>query len=299
MEFGKLEDLSDVDWSLPTVTVEEESSAKELHILLGSPAWGNRFFLDKIYPKEARQEEYLLHYARHYDAIELNTSHYRIPARATVEEWRDQVSPAFLFCPKVFKGISHERTGLFDKQLHLAWFEFLSSLESNLGPSFIQFSEYFSYENRVILFKFLESWPKEFSLSLELRHPSWYTNRNVLPALVDYLRKKNIGLVTTDTAGRRDIVHTNLTSDWAMIRLVGNDLHPSDEQRLKDWTKVFNSWRHTELKKVFLFLHQYEDIKTAEFSLLSKKILEAQGFSVRGEFKLSENPNLLSLMSSD
>lgn len=296
MEFGKLDDLSNVDWSLPPVSLGDNASTAAPQILLGSPAWGNKFFVDKIYPKDARPEEYLMHYARHYDVIELNTSHYRIPAKSTVDEWRSQVPPEFLFCPKVFKGISHERTGLLDTQLHQAWFEFLSSLENHLGPSFIQFSEHFSYENRVLLFKFLESWPREFALSLELRHSSWYKNRRVLPALVDYLKKKNIGLVTTDTAGRRDIVHTDLTSDWAMIRLIGNDLHPSDEVRLKNWIEVFKSWR---VERIFLFLHQYEDIKTAEFSLSAKTILESQGFPIRGEFSLPKNPDLLSLISSD
>jgi uncharacterized protein YecE (DUF72 family) len=123
------------------------------------------------------------------------------------------------------------------------------------------------------LFKFLEKWPQEFKLSIELRHKSWFQDHKIIPALTEYLFKKKIGLVITDVAGRRDVLHTSQTTNWSLIRLIGNNLHLSDEERLRDWGARLVVWRNQGLRDAYLFLHQPDDLLTVEFTGLAKKVL--------------------------
>lgn len=294
MEFGKLEDLSGVDWSLPEdrFATSFKRTPGKLEIFLGSPAWGNSQWIGKIYPKKTPSEKFLYHYSRQFNCIELNTSHYRIPDDFTTQSWLSEVPENFIFCPKVNKEISHGKFGLTDQHLLRQWTDFLHNLGSHVGPSFIQFHELFSYENRQILFRFLESWPQEFQLSIELRHASWFKNHEVLPALVEYLGRKGIGLVITDVAGRRDVLHSSHLVEWSMLRLIGNNLGPSDKERISSWADRFQKWELEGLKKVYLFLHQPDDILTIEFARLVQQILSSRGFEIKSDFKLEEEKDL-------
>lgn len=281
MEFGKISDVSGVKWELPGEDPRNallSSGQAGTKIYLGSPAWANKHWKGKIYPEDCDQRKFLYYYSRNFTCIELNTTHYRVPTTETVKEWRSEVPSEFLFCPKIPKTISHSPLGLLDGELLKQWTNFLEQLGENSGPSFIQFHELFSYSNKHGLFKFLESWPEEFELTLELRHSSWFHENKILPALGDYLRKKKIGLVITDVAGRRDVLHMSLTSDWTMIRIVGNDLHPSDEKRLHDWAKKITEWRQNGPRRIYFFLHQPDDNWTIEFSRMASGIFQKNGF---------------------
>lgn len=296
MEFGKLDDISLVDWNLPDDDLKNQarllSSHFEHKLYFGSPAWGSRYWLGKIYPEKCPADKFLHYYSRNFNSIELNTSFYRIPDEKTCKLWVSDVPEHFLFCPKIHKNISHERFGLADKTLLHPWIDFLGKLGANLGPCFIQLHENFSYEDKALLFKFLENWPKEFKLSLELRHPSWIDQGKILPALADYLNRKEIGLVITDVAGRRDILHSSVSAPWTMIRLIGNGLDPSDGKRLVEWSERLKTWQGLGLKETYLFLHQPDDILTVEFAELAQKVFQEKGFSDVPEFKREVNPSL-------
>lgn len=297
MEFGKLEDISFVDWTLPEDDPKNHEKftvwkGVEHKLYFGSPAWANKLWLGKIYPPKTSPDEFLYYYSRNFNSIELNTTHYRIPDQVTVTQWLSQVPEHFLFCPKVNKGISHERFGLADKTLLKVWIEFIQKLGTNLGPCFIQLHENFSYQDKTLLFQFLENWPSEFKLCLELRHPSWFKEGKILPALVEYLYKKKIGLVITDVAGRRDVLHTSLSAPWTMIRLIGNDESQSDERRLRDWAKRLSFWRDQGLKETFLFLHAPDDVMTIEFSQMAHRVFTEIGFQDVPSFKIQKERDL-------
>lgn len=288
MEFGKLANIRGVDWSIPPDDHKNPERFKSqnapLKIHVGSPAWGEKLWIGKIYPKKTPSDQFLYHYSRNFNCIELNSSHYAIPSEEKTYGWLKQVPADFLFCPKVHKDISHSSFGMFDPKLLKDFLAFMQNLQGNLGPAFIQFHENFSYGDKAALFKFLEQWPSEFELTLELRHPSWFPDRKILPALGDYLHKRGIGLVITDVAGRRDVLHTSLTSSWTMVRLIGNDLDPSDESRLQDWSQRFIQWQSLGLKDIYLLLHQPDDILTIEYARMASTIFRAAGYKEFPEF---------------
>lgn len=297
MEFGKLDDIRGIDWKLPAF--DPHNSLKTLetepHIFVGAPAWGAKQWIGKIYPEHTPADKFLHHYSRNFTSIELNTTHYRIPSPDQARDWLAQVPASFKFCPKFPKDISHSRFGITDKFLISAWTDFLVAMKDQLGTAFIQFHEKFSYEEKYFLFQFLENWPAEFRLSIEFRHPSWFQGQTILPALGDYLRRKEVGLVITDVAGRRDVLHSSLTAPWSMIRLIGNELDPSDELRLKLWAERLALWKESGLAETFLFLHQPEDKLTIEFAELAWDVLSSAGHSEVPKMQRIEPSDFFSL----
>ncbi|MFS4459286.1 DUF72 domain-containing protein [Bdellovibrio sp. HCB2-146] len=272
MEFGKLPSVDKVDWTLPPEDSQSLSYLQSLpkmeraQFYIGTPAWGHKEWVGKIYPPKTKAADYLAYYSQNFNTIELNTSHYRIPTSEQAEKWTSQVTDEFLFCPKLFQGISHSETGMLDKSLLKEWFRFLESLKDHRGPCFMQFPPHFDYSRKAVLFNFLQEWPAEFELSLEFRHPTWFQDRQILPALANYLRGKKIGSVILDVAGRRDLLHTSLTAPFTVLRFIGNDLHPSDEPRAENWSQRLSQWQEAGIKKVFFFAHEPDDIKAPELA---------------------------------
>lgn len=240
MEFGKLLDIENVNWDLPPLApsslafLRSLPAAKPTRYYIGTPAWAHKEWLGKIYPVKTKPADFLSAYARSFNSIELNTTHYRIPTESQVQKWVAQVqeSSGFLFCPKVYQGISHAPQGLADKLLFKQWWSFLEGLRDGRGPCFLQLPPHFDYSHKALLFFFLENWPTEFELSLEFRHSSWFEGRYLRPRLEHYLQHKKIGVVITDVAGRRDLAHASVTSPEVILRFIGNDLHPSDFTRV-------------------------------------------------------------------
>lgn len=297
MEFGKLSDIQGVNWTIPTddstnLSRLTPANSDKSALYFGAPSWGSKHWLGKIYPKKTPTQEFLHYYSRNFTCIELNTTHYRIPDEKTTTEWLSKVPEHFHFCPKITKDISHARNGLVDKVVLSHWIDFLERIKSNLGPCFLQLNEYFSYKDKMLLFRFLENWPSEFKLSLELRHPSWFQDGKVMTALADYLHKRNIGLVITDVAGRRDILHSTLSTSYSLIRLIGNNLDPSDTLRLSQWAERIKSWQDQGLHETYLFLHQPDDLMTIEFMNEAEKVFLAKGFEHIPHLEMQTPPDL-------
>jgi uncharacterized protein YecE (DUF72 family) len=286
MEFGKLDNVDQVDWTIPqddplsAPFLAQFQNDEALKIYFGAPAWNHKEWQGKIYPLKTKPSEFLYHYAQYFTCLEMNTVHYRIPTSEQVKKWRDKVTPEFLFCPKVFNGISHARNGLLDKTLIGEWMGFLESLQSNCGPSFLQLPPQFDYSNRAELFEFLKNWPEDFELSIEFRHPSWFQEGKILPLLTQYLQTRRMGLVITDVAGRRDVAHTSISADYSMLRFIGNALHPSDYTRTDNWLTRLETWQNYGLRRLFLFIHEPDDILVPEMTTSIVGKIRSHGFVI-------------------
>lgn len=262
MEFGKVDNVDQVNWSVPKddpqtrLFLNSLPQDSECKFYVGAPSWGATEWLGRIYPPKTRSADFLFHYSRNFNCIELNTTHYRIPTTEIVKNWCAQVPEDFHFCPKVFKEISHTRGGLRNRELLKEQYRSFKDFEGNLGSAFIQLPPYFTYEHKAELFHFLESWPNEFELLLEFRHPSWFLDNKILEPLVLYLQKKKIGIVITDVAGRRDVLHLSVSAPFSMLRFIGNDLHKSDFERSTAWSKKIAEWKEYGLKKFYFMVHE-------------------------------------------
>lgn len=266
MEFGKLPDVSKVDFRLPpdppgndTVFSNRKSSiTNRKSLYIGATGWSVKEWVGKIYPKGTKTPEYLRHYTRQFNTIELNTTHYRIPDPFTVQHWHDEAANDFRFCPKVLQSISHAADLGTGGDLIQRFCEAIGGLGSKLGPCFIQLPPYFGVERIAVLEAFL----KQFTLPLavEVRHANWFSSPANSNLLFDLLEKYGVSTVITDVAGRRDVAHMRLTTDKVLVRFVGNDLHPTDFTRLDDWTARLTDWFSRGLRECYFFTHEPDNL---------------------------------------
>jgi len=81
-------------------------------IVVGTSSWADPGFVEHWYPKGLPAKERLPYYAERFDAVELNSSFYAIPAMSTVEGWAKATPEAFRFDVKLHKLLSHHSAQL-------------------------------------------------------------------------------------------------------------------------------------------------------------------------------------------
>ncbi len=273
MKFGKLQDISQVDFSLPedhpqTGRMLQSLSPVEadLPVYFGCPAWGCKEWVGKIYPPKTPAAKFLYHYSRQFNTIELNTTHYRIPTTAMIQNWKEATPSRFRFSPKIPQTISHRRNLLEGQELVTQFSQAVLGLGEKLGISFMQLPPHFGVDRGAELIHFLRQFPTEVPLSVEFRHESWFENSAQAEEVFEAMEELGISTVITDVAGRRDVLHQRLTTGSLVLRLVGNNLHPTDFPRVDDWLERVKAWQSQGLQEAYFFLHQPDDVNCPEYA---------------------------------
>ena len=75
-------------------------------IAVGTSSWADPGFVEEWYPPDLPARERLPWYAEHFDAVEVNSTFYAIPAVSTVERWVEQTPDGFTFDVKLHKLLS-------------------------------------------------------------------------------------------------------------------------------------------------------------------------------------------------
>ncbi|UZO79549.1 DUF72 domain-containing protein [Aquimarina sp. ERC-38] len=258
MEWGKLDDPRDVDFTLPSDPIDYSnkwggSEADDFLIYVGY-ANLSKVELKGFYPKGTK--ELLPYYSSQLNAIEFNATFYKDFPKEQLEKWRCQTMGDFKFFPKVPRTISH------DKKLHpdasplvRSYVHSIQHFGSKLGIPFLQMSKTFTPHNGFYLKQFIENWPTDVPLAIELRHKDWYRNPGVSNRLYDLLEAHKVTHIITDTPGKRELLHMRLTSKTAFIRFVASELS-ADYQRMDDWIERIFTWKKLGLAQVCFFIHQ-------------------------------------------
>ena len=208
MEFGKIDRglLDKVNFHLPedgVFTQQLKPAVKQPKLFLGGAKWGRKEWVGLIYPAKTKESEFLDHYIRNFNGIELNTTHYQIYPAATIQKWAEKaVGTDFKFCPKFPQSISHY-SDLSSAKAYADTDRFLASVVNfgkHLGPLFLQLSERFGPQRREALFKYLQKLPKDLDITLEVRHPDWFGNTEIRSELFRVLHELSVGAVITDVS---------------------------------------------------------------------------------------------------
>lgn len=147
----------------------------------------------------------------------------------------------------------------------------MRGLGTRLGPMFLQLPPAFAPNQLPALETFLDFWPTDVRLAVEVRHPSFYTEK-VAESLNSILRHYNVARVVMDTRPIRTGTEQeqqmlqarerkpNLplqivpTTDFAFVRYIG---HPSMEVNapfLDQWAKQVEQWLTQDLT-LYMFCH--------------------------------------------
>lgn len=275
MEFGRVEEaeLDGIDFSLPKEPLlngEILSGKKHANpkIYLGCAKWGRAEWVGKIYPPKAKEKDFLQHYVQHYNSIELNATHYKIYTEPDISKWAAAAAGKdFKFCPKMYQGVTH-RGSLNGKDFITGeFFRGIMAFGEHLGPVFVQVSDAFSPKRKEELFQFLRSLPTDLTFFLEVRHPDWLGEAAICEELMQTLRSLNMGIVITDTSGRRDCAHMYLTLPKTFIRYVGNSLHPTDYKRVDEWVGRMKYWIDSGLEELYFFMHMHDEAFSPELTV--------------------------------
>jgi uncharacterized protein YecE (DUF72 family) len=274
MDFGKLHNIENLDFSLPPDTLETANLLRGLpqseplpHIYIGCTGWSVKEWIGRVYPKGTKANDYLHHYSRQFNTIEMNTTHYRIPSVNDVEKWYQQAPDDFRFAPKMLQTVSHAKNLGYGTGLTTQFCEALQGLREKLGVCFMQLPPHFSYKDIGLLELYLKKFPKHIPLAIELRHEEWFSNPHYFKMVFDLLENYKVSTVITDVAGRRDVLHQRLTTDTAVIRFVGNDLHETDFTRIQSWVSRLKIWCDMGLKNIYFFTHEPDNLKAPDLAL--------------------------------
>ncbi len=302
MKFGKLENIENVDFNLPRDNFINEqffstikNKAGTSTVYSGATSWINENWKGVIFPQKTKKADFLLHYSSQFNSIELNATHYRTPSDKSIISWKESTPKDFKFCPKILQAISHRNDMISNKTLVNEFIVQISKLEEKLGYCFIQLPPYFKYGNLPYLESFLKFWPQELGLAIELRDEEIHQNKFYFEKYIELLTKHNCVPLITDVAGRRDLLHMVVNSNKVFIRWVGNGLHHTDYERIKQWTERIAFWTSKGVDTLYFMVHEPENEKTPEIAeFLSMELENFQYIGHRGPKIIKESPNLFS-----
>jgi len=132
------------------------------------PEWRGSF-----YPEDLPAAEMLRFYSRVFPTVELNTTFYRFPKAAQVEEWRKATPRGFRFSIKANRLITHTRRLREVEELVRLQLERIGALKDRAGPLLFQLPPSLRLDVPLLrdFLYLLPSVPR----AVEFRHASWYT----------------------------------------------------------------------------------------------------------------------------
>jgi uncharacterized protein YecE (DUF72 family) len=191
---------------------------------IGLAGWSYPDWKGRVYPaKPPRGFDPLEYLAGYFDAIEINSTFYRIPTVKTTRDWASRVvgNPAFKFTAKLPQVFTHTRQT--SAQDEAAFKDAMSPLlaADRLGALLLQFPYAFHQTpaNRDYLNRLVERF-RSYPLVVEVRHRSWDT-----PSTYEFLRALGVGFCNID---QPQVSYSlgltrQVTSDIGYLRLHGRN----------------------------------------------------------------------------
>lgn len=249
-----------------------------LPYFLGCPAWSIAEWRGTFLPKSTPQSGLLGEYSKVFNTVEGNSFFYALPKLEVVERWAEESADGFQFCMKVPRDVSHaSRIGA-----NLDVFEQLIARlrilkeAGRLGPTFLQLHESFGPGRIGELAGFIDAWPKELPLAVEVRHQAFFKEGTEEAELDSLLAESKVDRVIFDSRalfqappsdpveeksqGRKSRlpVRWRATGQRPLVRFVGrNDLDLVDPWQ-GEVAEVTANWMK-EGKTPYIFMHRPDD----------------------------------------
>ncbi len=238
---------------------------------IGCPMWGYKEWVGNFFPARTPSSDFLRIYSRKLNVVEGNTIFYALPPSETIARWCQETPPTFRICPKVSRNISHEARLEDSRDKTLFFVARMRELGTRLGPIFLQLPPSFGPTQLPQLEAFLNYWPTDVRLAVEVRHSDFYKERHAL-ALNNLLNQHKVARVMMDTRPIRigsteeqQILQArerkpNLplqiatTTDFVFLRYIGHPRAEVNEPLLDEWAQQIGQW----LKQgttVYVFCH--------------------------------------------
>lgn len=201
----------------------------EKRLRVGTSSWSHDSWKGTVYPPGSKSGEYLSHYAKRFDTVEIDATWYRIPSETLIRKWDRDTPEGFVFSAKVPSVITHEKRLVgCDGELK-EFLRVMDLLGPKLGPLVFQFPYDFKPDQFDVLSTFLEGLPSGFRFALEVRHRGWLTEK-----FYDLLRRHRVALVLLDLSWMPKL--DLRTADWTYLRFIGD--RKKIEAQTTTWDKL-------------------------------------------------------------
>ena len=234
-------------------------------IYVGTSGYSFKDWLGTVYPPAMKPRDFLSHYARLFDTVEINSTYYRVPSPSMFLNMLNKVPQDFTFVVKLPEEMTHEREKW--KTVVRPFLEGVAPLieARQLGGFLAQFPYSFKPNSRTLdhLKHVADVLVRcGVPVNVEFRHKSWY-EKSVFSAL----KHTGLGFVNVDLPSLSGLPQaTNIiTSDVAYYRLHGRNAkmwwdHPTPSHRydylydeqLEEWAKRIEDGTRTA-KKSYIF----------------------------------------------
>lgn len=210
--------------------------AKKLRI--GCSGWGYKDWLGPFYPKDLPQTDFLKFYSTVFDAVEIDSSFYRIPNSSMISNWTANVPDNFVFTAKLPKRMTHDKH-LVGIENDIAYFQkMMKSFGKKLGAVVVQLPPSFKYEKDIEGLKdFLQLIEKDIRYAIEFRHKSWFKDE-----IYKLLHDHDVSMAWAITQYLE--TPAELTADFLYLRLVGDreitqftGIQKDQSDEMKKWIK--------------------------------------------------------------
>jgi uncharacterized protein YecE (DUF72 family) len=181
---------------------------------LGTMGFSYSDWKEVFYPSGMNASDYLEFYAKHYNAIELDTTFHATPPVDRVQRWRDVTPDDFKFAAKAPKLVTHALRLESAKQPMNEFLEAMREFESKLGVILFQFPPSFTFEQFDRLREFLRTMPSDVRFAVELRDRSWGQEETLA-----MLRDAKVAYTSAEYVARPTRIP--VTTDFVYIRWIG------------------------------------------------------------------------------
>ncbi|MGV3682283.1 MAG: DUF72 domain-containing protein [Acidovorax sp.] len=146
-------------------------------LFVGTAGWGLPRSSQHRFAKADPLATHLQRYAQHLSAVEINSSFYRPHQRTTYERWAAATPPAFRFCAKLPRSITHTARLKDTEPLLQAFLGQTAGLGDRLGCLLVQLPPSLALDRPVTdaFFRSLRHLHGKGGVAVEPRHASWFT----------------------------------------------------------------------------------------------------------------------------
>lgn len=220
---------------------------RTLEWYLGTMGFSYKDWEGVFYPPGLKQRDYLAHYSRFFNAVEVDSTFYGTPRADTVKRWGQMTPADFVLCLKMPRIITHELRLADAEEEVEAFLETARLLGEKLGPILIQFPPDFARDQIGVLAAFLRGLPHDVGYAVEFRHRSWHATATGM-----LLQKHGVAWVSTEYQYMPQRVY--VTADFVYVRWIGRhgtyETHDHEREdkgpRLQEWLEDIRSRQEEE-----------------------------------------------------
>lgn len=282
---------------------------KAMDCFIGCPVWTHKGWMGTVFPKGTKQGDFLRIYSRSFTTVEGNTTFYAMPSEETVARWAAATPSTFRFCPKLPRDISHAGSLAAGSAAALTFIERMQGLGERLGPIFVQLPPTYGPRQIDDLHAFVDAWPRDVQLGVEVRHPDFFTPEGNIPlnwlladydvarVMMDVRPIRENPMATGDTQEALDVARDrkpdvpllpDVTAPFTMVRYIGHPQRDLNAPFLDEWAERIADWTGKNTT-VYFICHCPDDTYAPGLCLDLRERLSTRGLLDPPEQRLEQN----------